>query len=134
MRQKTVGEVVRAAVRVRIRVDSALQQAQPQNVSMHAVAVLAVGEKGHAVVGLGQVCKALPRYFESGLLPARVAVCRTVDGAELDFIGRPPVAKTRWEGDLEQRLTLLPFDVGDEINPRRSRIHRQTLNDAALLA
>src|SRR5919199_4414862 len=72
VRKKAVREVMLAAVGLRIRVECALEQAQPQRVLEGTVAVLAIRQQGHATAGIGQVDPALGGHLERRGFPARV--------------------------------------------------------------
>src|SRR5207248_3272239 len=114
--------------------ERALEQAQPQRVLERAVAVLAIGQQGHAAAGIGQVDPALGGHFERRGFPARIAMGRPIDAPELDLVGRSPIADPRRKCDLEQSLALLPVDIGDEVDARRASVHAQALGDARALA
>src|SRR3979409_1804389 len=102
MLQQAVREVVLATVRVRVGVDGTFEQAEPQGVITHAVAMFAICKQGHAVVRIGQVGPALGGYFEGGCFPTRVLVRRAVDRTELYFICGASVSDASRKSNLEQ--------------------------------
>src|SRR5437899_1393853 len=114
MRQQAVRELVLSAIRSWIRVNRALEQAQPERVLINAEAILAVSQEPHSIVGIRKVGPPLGRYLEGGFLPTGIAVRRAVDGSELDLVRGASAADRSWKGDFEQRLTLIPVHVSDE--------------------
>ncbi len=102
VRQQAVREVVLATVRVRVGVDGAFEQAEPQGVITHAVAMFAICKQRHAVVSIGQVGPALGGYFEGGCFPTRILVSRSVDRSELDFVCGASVSDAGRKTNFEQ--------------------------------
>ena len=84
--------VVRAQIGLRVRVDRALEQAQPQR-ALVARCSRACSRSSSATpyVRIGEVDPALGRHLEGGLLPAGVAMRRPIDRSELDLVRRPAV-------------------------------------------
>src|SRR5262249_21794490 len=129
VRQQAVRENVLAAVGIRIRIDRAFEQAEPERRALDTVAMLAVRQERHAVMRIRKVGPALRGHLEGGLGPAGVVMRRPLDRSELDLVGGTPTPNRGRKRDLQQSLAFWPVDARLKVNARRARVDAQPLDD-----
>ncbi len=123
---------MRALVSFGIGVHAALDEREPDRLSLDVIAVLAVVEQRHTVIPLGEVGPFVRACLEAGPVPRRVPVRRALHVAPLDVERRARRVDRDRESGFEQRLMLVPVDVGGEVDARHVTVEQDALRDHAL--
>lgn len=110
---------------MRIRMSSAFDQREPQDIVFNIITVFGVVQQADTITLVGQICPLMPDRLEARPIPARIPMCRPFHVAELNVIGCLSRADADGESHLQQLLLLVPIYFGHIVDAAGSR-HRQS--------
>ena len=127
MRQEAIGEAVQAFICMSIWEDTGFQERQTNNVIVNVMSILTIIEQADTVSPFAQINPSMSTGLKSRQVPRCVTVCGAFNVAKLDFIRCSRTVDCQRKRRLQQRLVLVPVNLGGNVDARRVAPERDTL-------